>query len=912
MADSLVINLPIESLSDKASQNLARLAKSSGIKIDVSRSKNNMSIFLRTEKQLSYEKLDQIDLELFKYQIYDRACKHVTKKIDIEREDVAKIIGKKGIRIKQLQKTFAVKLQVDNEGQMTLVGHSQSIDDCLKEINHSQNSKFILEEEEMVLFLLELKHPHSDPIPKNVKSIVLGPSLHFLDHLFSNVKKSTNDHSLVFNGVVDENFKELLKKLKVKLNFSSLQIPSLELPQNLFSSIQAKVFLENAAYLKKDGSVMAQKDNLIKAMQTLLTVQEGFHCLTVPLESESELGVSATDLKQFFNLPEWQSKFDMVQASFNNNQISFYAKNPTIKALNVTIKDLGLLYPTPVARGYTSPLNKLLLNSFSQNNVESLFPSINNHIVCISISTNKANLNKFTSTTIPKLIKASQQANPELISTEIHPKFNPIPFLKSTIEEMSTKDITCSYKITSTKVELYGPNSLVTKISKQLSEKNTEFAKEHQLLSFTDQCTLPQSIIPLILGKGGVNLNKYKIDGIVSIDIPRRTNNSILEVTITIQGKQQAVQTVIKQFKELVKQVENTITEKIDITTNFPYDILTQFQKHYHVKIDFNNSAVNITGGSPQVKSCRADLQRYLDFNSSGTSELQVPSTVIPWLIGKSGSRISQLKDFTQCQIQTPKASDDPERTITIVGNNHMLCKQVILYLLDYYYQDRSNITLPVDPLLVNHKQLQELLDEVTTTDLPSTQTEREALVIASMMMNKLYTQLSPVNFRIGKELSVYGYNSNLVDTLATKIKSIIADTVCQTVKWVGCHHTVIPDIEQLGVKLNQGSSTADALEWDSNGKYVHVVGNRSNVDKALEKMKKVQHRVLVVDMTLECNQQVYQVLQKYKVYSKSKKVDTKEIYTIEGQEDDLKCIKDEMEGIQQYLVYCIYLGELY
>eukprot|EP00834_Sanchytrium_tribonematis_P000234 NODE_5_length_72347_cov_1.339331.p2 type:complete len:958 gc:universal NODE_5_length_72347_cov_1.339331:30525-33398(+) len=934
-SDTLVINLPLDSLVDNASQNLSRLSKDSGIKIDVNRSKTTMSIFVKTEKKASYEQLNEVDLDLFKYQVYQKACKHVTKKIDIEKSEVAKIIGKNGSRINQLQEMFGVRLKIDRDNQMSLTGHDQSIDDCLKEINHSQASKFILDDNEMILYLMELKVPHLKNMPKDIKSIYLGPTLHFAAALFGNARKSSSDHSILFNDIVEVDLKAILKKGQTELNLSSIQIPGLDLPSAIFENVQEKVFKEHNAYLKKNGHVFATKENLLIAMNYLLSVKDGYHSFTFEVPF-------ASYLKGFFNIPNWKSKFDLIEVGFEEDKIIFYGKNPSIKQIQIQVECLGEFHPSNLARKYKSKKGSLLNHSVyidAAGNISSTeqpteivckFDDNEMYVVGVSSLKKHANLDSVIKKLVIELNEIEKKSKDTAkVITTIPQKYHKQLIgpngkaLNDLIEKYATDQSSCivrfgsnsrpqnSNKSTPLEVDqvlFIGHKNVVAAVKNEMERLVEQWKHEHVMMSYQSQVEISQKALPRVVGKKFANIQKFKdLPGISNIDVPPKTDSD--KITISLQGKKEVVLQVIKELKQNAEDVENSVSHFIPVEKEYlsavigqKGKIINQLQELYQVKLNVNEAddcGLDIIGGKESVARCKKDIEYLLRFEKDHNTEcsIKVPQDSVSYIIGRNGTRVEKLKYLTGCNIQIPKEKTEIVEII-IKGKLHKLAKDSIEYILDYFKCDKNRLSVLVPAMAVNFSAVSRILTKYDHFECK----DKEAMLIASIVTEKPYTQLSSVNFSIkNNEIVVYGYNTKAMNHFVEALNVEYANTKMYIAQLISVHRDLLNNLEnEYNVKINFGKkahvigdATPEDFEEiviDKNGdRYVCILGSKDDALRALEKIKEVRNKVEEVPVPKSISAILNRESKNFKVMVFIKHQGETELWKIEGQEDELK-----------------------
>ena len=851
MTNSLVINLPVESLQANASQNLARLSKESGITIDVSSSKAFMSIFLR------FHNKSQDELQLFRYQLYDRACKRVTKKFELEQEEVAKIIGKRGIRIKQLQQIFSLKLNIDKYNELTVSGHEQAIDDFLKEINHVENAKVVLDDNQMILYLLNSKFNSNNQFPTNVKSIGISPSFSFLISHFPKASAS-NENAIVFDGPVSVDIKSLISAVKSK--YSSLAIPSFNLPSSVFAKIQSSLFIDHHAYLSLDGNVLALKDDLLPAMNHLLTIKQEYHVKTISISNPSLF-------KPWFNSALLQSKYK-VDVYFEHDNVLLVSKQ-SIK-LQSAIRSLGVLMPSPWFKKFQSSSDDLLLNKGIQyQGIQCALVAIHHEYFLIGISTD-APLNP-----ILDLIVADIHRN----TTNTHCELTSVPFPKSFIKELTAylnksffnKLVTIG--INTDNVTVLGPDT--TKVVKDINAKLLQLQSDYDLNNFSTKLDVDYKLI--------TKLRKMNLQGV-----------TISNKSVVITGKESFVNAQEQKIKSMESAILNAVTKSCPLIHGH---VIKQFQNKHGVTIHTVDNELQITGDLASVDACIQDVSNLIKFNKQhgASTTVPIPQGAISWIIGKNGQRIEKLKQLTLCKINMPKRGSEASE-VEIVGKMHELGASVVHKLMDYYNNDNNQIVVDIQPGLISMNYMHELLNKYNKMT-PIGKSEEMAMVIASMIMDKPWTQLQQVQFsqKQGK-VHLYGINTAAMTKMEQEMKEYYKNMTVECLQIIGISLQITREIEEKhSVEINKiDRKQGPVTVVDEEGhKIVKIIGNKSNVEAAVEEIKNKRNQIIELTINKDYNSMVNRVTRQHDVYSNYKRDGEDDVWKIEGRGEILKEIKE-------------------
>ncbi|XP_055529153.1 vigilin isoform X1 [Wyeomyia smithii] len=225
-------------------------------------------------------------------------------------------------------------------------------------------------------------------------------------------------------------------------------------------------------------------------------------------------------------------------------------------------------------------------------------------------------------------------------------------------------------------VKIRGPRDDVDKCHKYL----TKYVKELQKSSFVMEVPIFKQFHKYIIGKGGANIKKIRDETQTKIDLPAEGDKN--EV-ILITGKKENVKDARDRIQKIQEELANIITEEIQIPPKY-YNSLIGSGGKLISSIMEECGGVSIKFPSPESKSDKVAIrgpkddverakQQLVELTnekelSSYTAEVRANPQHHKFLIGKNGASIKKIRDLTGARIIFPGNNDDDKEVITIIG----------------------------------------------------------------------------------------------------------------------------------------------------------------------------------------------------------------------------------------------------
>ncbi|KAJ2413223.1 hypothetical protein GGI10_003197 [Coemansia sp. RSA 2530] len=233
-------------------------------------------------------------------------------------------------------------------------------------------------------------------------------------------------------------------------------------------------------------------------------------------------------------------------------------------------------------------------------------------------------------------------------------------------------------------VEVRGPAEAAARVVAELERRVAQAAASLALRSFRADVPVPQSLVARVVGRGGETLKKLRAGRDVTIDVG---DNSV-----RIAGIRADVEAVSTEISALVERLADETSETIVVAAELHRALIGsggKFVKRlgdkYHVRIQFPKNGngesndddeplgadqIRIRGGRAGVASAKSELLELAayEIEHGHTAKFTVPADCLPHVVGRAGSRISEIKDASDTRIDLGDASAGPTVDVTIVG----------------------------------------------------------------------------------------------------------------------------------------------------------------------------------------------------------------------------------------------------
>ncbi|KAL1920163.1 uncharacterized protein VTP21DRAFT_1309 [Calcarisporiella thermophila] len=289
-----------------------------------------------------------------------------------------------------------------------------------------------------------------------------------------------------------------------------------------------------------------------------------------------------------------------------------------------------------------------------------------------------------------------------------------------------------------------GPQEEVTRVAQEIN-KLYEEAKHHEVMnSYSIDFNIPARYSPHIIGKGGVNITRLKDDLRVRVDIEGEKSDpkSNDTVKVTIQGEKKNAEAAKARILDLVDKLADETTEMLNIPASFHKALIgagganvKKLEERYGVAIRFPRERdspaadgdevsgenqqkpkqqgpdeILLRGGRKGVAGVKEELLLLMEYEKEhgSTTTLTVPARILPHVVGRSGSRINEIKDATNTRIDIVRKSEDEDASETVqifVQGSEKNLEEVRRQIMAIVEEQESLVTesLHIDPIFHKH-----------------------------------------------------------------------------------------------------------------------------------------------------------------------------------------------------------------
>ncbi|XP_049542273.1 vigilin [Anopheles darlingi] len=261
-------------------------------------------------------------------------------------------------------------------------------------------------------------------------------------------------------------------------------------------------------------------------------------------------------------------------------------------------------------------------------------------------------------------------------------------------------------------VKIRGPKEDVDRCHKYLAQ----YVKELQKSSFMMEVPIFKQFHKYIIGKGGANIKKIRDETQTKIDLPAEGDSN--EV-IVITGKKENVKEARERIQKIQNEMANIVTEEIVIPAKHHISLIgaggmlinSIMEECGGVSIKFPSSdsksdKVIVRGPKEDVERAKQQLLELSSEKelSSYSVQIRAKPQHHKFLIGKNGASIKKIRDKTGARVIFPGVNDEDNEAITIIGKKENVEEakvelEAIIKNIDNIVEDE----LTIDPKYHKH-----------------------------------------------------------------------------------------------------------------------------------------------------------------------------------------------------------------
>lgn len=669
-----------------------QIMKETGANIEISSAKDNSLTFLVKGKM--NEVLDARRKILIHFQT------QASKQIVIPKEHRRVILGKRGERLRDLEKHTATKISVpnmnDDSDVITISGTKEGIEKAEHEI------RTMLDEQSKKAFV-------RFSIPKIYHPFILGPHQENLNKLSEETGAKINipPQSVMKDEIIITGEKDGVSAAKEKIEAiykymeRQCSIVSVEVSKSQHRHIIGQRGQTLQEILKETGVWVdmppadSNTDTItLRGPQTALG-----NALTIVYQKANSVKTV------IINAPAWIHKYIIGRKGANIEKFEQEFPHVNVFCLENIVKLEGPPETVEQAQLY---FEKFISDFLSVNTfvIMKVNPSCVKHIIGkggVNIKRLKDELQLYINIEEPNGDKIRIEGKKEGVAKaqqELQEKINKL-------ENEKVKDVIIDHRLhgnvigargekireikdrhknvqinfpASTEnndiVKLRGPKDEVDKCHKDLMK----LVKEIQESSHVMEVPIYKQLHKFIIGKGGANIKKIRDETQTKIDLPSEGDAN--EV-ITITGKKENVLEAKERIQKIQEELSEIVTEEVQISPKYYNSIIGTGGKLISsiaedcggVTIKFPSSEtksdkVTIRGPKDDVEKAKVQLLELANERQlhSFSDEVRTKQQHHKFIIGKNGISIRKIRESTGTRIVFPSNECEDKEVITIIG----------------------------------------------------------------------------------------------------------------------------------------------------------------------------------------------------------------------------------------------------
>ncbi|EDW01860.1 GH21672 [Drosophila grimshawi] len=677
-----------------------QITKDTGAQIEIVSGKNKSLTFLIKGKQS--ELLDARRKILIAFSM------QVSRQVTVPREHYRVILGKRGERLRELERVTATRINIPNQGDesdvITIAGTKNGIERAEQEIRQLSAEQF-------------KKSSDRTTVPKIYHPFIVGPYNENLNKLQEETGAKINvppqhvqKEDIIISGEKDAvaaakaKVEAIYKEMEKKCSTVSVEVAK---PQHRYVIGPKGSTIAEILQLTGVSVEMPPNDSTLETI-TLRGPQVALgNALTVVYQKANS--VKSVEI----NAPHWIHKYVIGRKGANMKQLEEDCPNVNVNCLDNKIKLEG--DPENVDRA-VSYLNDIIRN-YEENftyEVMAVNPSYYKHI----IGKAGANVNRLKHELNVKINIEEREGENNIriegpkegvrqAQLELQEKIDKLENEKSKdviidrrlhrsiigakgekIREVKDRYRQVTITIPTPKentdiVKLRGPKEDVDKCHKDL----LKLVKEIQESSHIIEVPIFKQFHKFVIGKGGANIKKIRDETQTKIDLPAEGDTN--EV-IVITGKKENVLEAKERIQKIQNELSDIVTEEVQISPKYYNSIIGTGGKLISaimeecggVTIKFPNSdsksdKVTIRGPKDDVEKAKAQLLELANERqqASFSVEVRAKQQHHKFLIGKNGASIRKIRDATGARIIFPSNEDSDKEAIIIIGKEENVNK---------------------------------------------------------------------------------------------------------------------------------------------------------------------------------------------------------------------------------------------
>ncbi|KAH8407443.1 hypothetical protein KR222_001267, partial [Zaprionus bogoriensis] len=677
-----------------------QITKETGAQIEIVSGKNQSLTFLIKGKQS--ELLDARRKILMSFST------QASRQVNIPREHYRVILGKRGERLRELERLTSTRINIPHQGDesdvITIAGTKEGIEQAEQEIRQLSAEQY-------------KKSSDRTSVPKIYHPFIVGPYNENLIKLQEETGAKINvppqqvqKDEIIISGEKDAvaaakaKVEAIYKEMEKKCSTVSVEVAK---PQHRYVIGPKGSTIAEILQLTGVSVEMPPNDSILETI-TLRGPQVALgNALTVVYQKANS--VKSVEI----NAPHWIHKYVIGRKGANMKQLEEDCPNVNVNCLENKIKLEGDPENVDKAVSYLNDIIRNYEENFTYE-VMTVNPSYYKHIIGkaganvnrlkdelkvninieeregqnnIRIEGPKEGVRQAQLELQEKIDKLENEKSKDvIIDRRLHRSI--IGAKGEKIREVKDRYRQVTITIPTPQentdiVKLRGPKEDVDKCHKDL----LKLVKEIQESSHIIEVPIFKQFHKFVIGKGGANIKKIRDETQTKIDLPAEGDTN--EV-IVITGKKENVLEAKERIQKIQNELSDIVSEEVQISPKYYNSIIGTGGKLISaimeecggVTIKFPNSdsksdKVTIRGPKDDVEKAKAQLLELANERqqASFSVEVRAKQQHHKFLIGKNGASIRKIRDATGARIIFPTNEDSDKEAIIIIGKEESVNK---------------------------------------------------------------------------------------------------------------------------------------------------------------------------------------------------------------------------------------------
>ncbi|KAJ2598667.1 hypothetical protein GGF39_002555 [Coemansia sp. RSA 1721] len=283
-------------------------------------------------------------------------------------------------------------------------------------------------------------------------------------------------------------------------------------------------------------------------------------------------------------------------------------------------------------------------------------------------------------------------------------------------------------------VEVKGLAAAVDRVVAELARRAQDAAERERLYAFTAEVTVPQPLMPRVVGRSRDNIKRLQTDHDIEVSIA--DNHATSVSLLTLKGRVESVAAARDELLAMIERLADQTADVISVAANIHKALIgaggryvKRLEDKYAVRIQFPSSRaraadkdkdsdrdaavtalgpdqIQITGGRKGVDAAKAELLELAayEIEHSHTVRFAVPAACLPYIVGRAGAHINEIKEESDTRIDLAEPADGSVE-VTLVGTRAgtKIAREAIEAIVD---EQKSQVDVAITVPVKHHRFL--------------------------------------------------------------------------------------------------------------------------------------------------------------------------------------------------------------